>query len=62
MSRADPSNEPSRELAYRRLYDRISTQDGCITFLLIELRALQKRVTKLEQHNAPNYLRPHAVE
>lgn len=51
MTRADPSGEPARELAYRRLHDRITTQDGCITWLLVELRALQKRVDKLEQRN-----------
>jgi hypothetical protein len=51
MTRLDPSSEPARDAAYRRLYDRISGQDGCITFLLVELRALQKRVTKLEQRN-----------
>ena len=55
MTRLDPSNEPAREPAYRaahrQLYDRIGNQDGCITFLLVELRALQKRVTKLEQRN-----------
>ena len=52
MTRADPSGEPAREAAYIRLHERISTQDGCITWLLVELRALQKRVDKLEQHNA----------
>jgi quinol monooxygenase YgiN len=55
MTRLDPSGEPAREpayrAAYRQLYDRIGNQDGCITFLLVELRALQKRVTKLEQRN-----------
>lgn len=51
MTRFDPSTEPAREAAYRRLYDRISGQDGCITWLLVELRALQKRVAKLEQRN-----------
>jgi hypothetical protein len=35
----------------RKLYDRIGNQDGCITFLLVELRALQKRVTQLEKRN-----------
>ena len=49
------SNEPAREPAYRRsqevIHDRLANQDGCITFLLVELRALQKRVTKLEQRN-----------
>jgi hypothetical protein len=55
MSRIDPSNEPAREPAYRRsqevIHDRLANQDGCITFLLVELRELQKRVTKLEQRN-----------
>jgi hypothetical protein len=51
MTRLDPSSEPAREPAYRRLYDRIGNQDGCITWLLNELRLLQKRVTKLEQRN-----------
>lgn len=51
MSRLDPSGEPAREAAYRRLYDRIGNQDGCITFLLVELRELQRRVAKLEQRN-----------
>ena len=51
MTRANPSTEPAREAAYRRLYERIANQDGCITFLLVELRALQKRVTQLEKHN-----------
>jgi hypothetical protein len=50
------SDEPGREPAYRRsqniIHDRLANQDGCITFLLVELRALQKRVAKLEQHNA----------
>jgi septal ring factor EnvC (AmiA/AmiB activator) len=59
MSRIDPSNEPARQPDYQRMYkqvrklqDRIQTQDECITWLLVELRAAQKRLTKLEQHNA----------
>ena len=55
MSRLDPSGEPAREPAYRaahrEIHDRLANMDGCITFLLVELRALQKRVTKLEQRN-----------
>jgi len=51
-------SEPARQPDYRNLYmralkfeDRLAGQDGCITFLLVELRALQKRVAKLEQRN-----------
>ena len=48
--------EPAREPAYRKsqeiIHDRLANQDGCITWLLVELRALQKRVDKLEKHNA----------
>jgi hypothetical protein len=48
-------DEPSREPAYRKsqveIRDRLANQDGCITWLLNELRLLQKRVTKLEQRN-----------
>lgn len=58
MSRPFSPNEPARQPDYRRmytevhkLYDRLANQDGCITWLLVELRALQKRVTKLEQRN-----------
>lgn len=52
MTRLDQSAQPSREAAYKRLYVRIGVQDDCISWLLTELRALQKRVDKLEQHNA----------
>jgi hypothetical protein len=56
MSRIDPSNEPARQPDYRRSYakmhEQIRAQDGCITWLLVELRALQKRVIKLELANA----------
>jgi hypothetical protein len=58
MARPWNPTEQSRQPTYRRtynetrkLYNRIDNQDGCITFLLVELRALQKRITKLEQHN-----------
>ena len=34
------------------MHDRLANQESCITWLLVELRALQKRVDKLEQHNA----------
>ena len=44
--------EPARELLYRKLNERVGNQDSCITWLLVELRALQKRVDKLEQYNA----------
>jgi hypothetical protein len=44
-------DEPAREAAYSRLYERIVGQDDCITWLLAELRALQQRITKLEQRN-----------
>ena len=41
-------DEPARNSIYIKLRERIDTQDSCITFLLDELRALQKRVTGLE--------------
>jgi hypothetical protein len=47
----EPAREPAYRAAHRQLHDRIGNQDGCITFLLVELRALQRRVTKLEQRN-----------
>jgi hypothetical protein len=59
MSRPFSRNEPARQTDYRRtyvelrkVYDRIAAQDSCITYLLVELRAVQKRMNKLEQHNA----------
>ena len=52
MTKVDRHNEPARERAYLKLHDRIANQDSCITFLLIELRAVQKRLAKLEQHHA----------
>jgi hypothetical protein len=59
MSRPWSPDEPARQPDYRRMYnevrkvyDRIASQDQCITFLLVELRALQKRVEKLEQARA----------
>lgn len=45
-------NEPAREEIYRKLYDRIANQDGCITFLLVELRAVQRRLDQLEKWRA----------
>jgi hypothetical protein len=47
----EPSREPAYRAAQREIHDRLANVDGCITFLLVELRALQKRVTKLEQRN-----------
>lgn len=48
--------EPAREPAYRHvqriIHDHLANQDGCITFLLVELRALQKRVNQLEAWRA----------
>jgi hypothetical protein len=59
MSRPWSPNEPARQPDYRRmynevrkLYDRIASQDQCITFLLVELRAAQKRIEKLETWRA----------
>lgn len=58
MARQWSSGEPARQPDYRNLYmralkfeDRLAGQDGCITWLLVELRALQKRIAKLEQRN-----------
>jgi hypothetical protein len=47
----EPAREPAYRAAHREIHDRLANQDGCITFLLVELRALQKRVAKLEQRN-----------
>ena len=59
MSRPWSPTEPARQKEYRvaynevrKLYDRIASQDSCITFLLVELRAVQKRLEKLEAHRA----------
>jgi hypothetical protein len=59
MTRIDPSNEASRQTPYRRLYTKIhrfkgevARQDSCISYLLNEIRTLQKRVEKLEVYNA----------
>ena len=61
MSRPWSPTEPARQPDYRRmynevrkLYDRIASQDSCITYLLIELRAAQKRIEKLEAWRARN--------
>jgi hypothetical protein len=49
-------DELSRDPRYRRsqieIRDRLANQDGCITFLLVHLRALQKRVNQLETWRA----------
>jgi hypothetical protein len=42
-------NEPGRQWPHRQMLDRIAAQDGCITWLLAEVRTLQKRVDKLER-------------
>jgi len=47
----EPAREPAYRAAHREIHDRLANQDGCITFLLVELRALQKRVTQLEKRN-----------
>ena len=41
-------DEPARDWNYIKLRERLDTQDSCITFLLNELRALQKRMTAVE--------------
>ena len=41
-------DEPARDALYIKIRDRLDTQDSCITFLLNEIRALQKRVAALE--------------
>ncbi len=41
--------EPARELIYRRMMERLATQDDQITFLLDKYRALEKRVDWLTQ-------------
>jgi hypothetical protein len=55
MTRLDPSTEPARQTPYRRLYtkihkfnDDIARQNDCISYLLHEIRSLQKRVNDLE--------------
>lgn len=48
-------DEPARDVLYRKIQDRLASQDSCITFLLVEIRALQKRVEKLEKRNADRF-------
>jgi hypothetical protein len=48
----EPARQPEYQRAYRRMYERIKAQDESITWLLIELRAVQKRVDRLEKYNA----------
>jgi predicted nuclease with TOPRIM domain len=65
MSRTDYSTEPARQTPYRRLYtriykfeDEVKRQDNCISYLLNEIRTLQKRVDELEQRkDKPTELR-----
>jgi hypothetical protein len=59
MARPWNPDEPARQPDYRKMYnevrkvyDRIASQDSCITYLLIELRAAQKRIEKLEAWRA----------
>jgi hypothetical protein len=47
----EPAREPAYRVAHREIHDRLANQDGCITWLLVELRTLQKRVTQLEKRN-----------
>jgi hypothetical protein len=48
-------DEPARDAAYRRLHQRMSTQDECISWLLKEVRALQARIDNLERsHENPH--------
>jgi hypothetical protein len=48
ISRLHREKEPTRDPLYRKLHTRIGVQDDCISWLLTELRALQKRVSALE--------------
>jgi hypothetical protein len=56
MSRIDPSNEPARQPDYRRFCEQtrnhIANHDSSITWLMGELRSLQKRVNQLEAARA----------
>ena len=47
-------DEPARNSIYIKLRERIDTQDSCITFLLDELRALQKRMAAVEDKRRDN--------
>jgi len=61
----EPAREPAYRAAQRVIHDRLANQDSCITWLLVELRAVQKRVAKLEEHNAhtaANMVRAASVE
>jgi hypothetical protein len=55
-------DEPARQPQYRKsqdmIHDRLANQDGCITWLLIEVRSLQKRVEKLETWRARTVTEP----
>jgi len=63
MPRKRPYNpgEPAREDAYRRLSNRIRTQNDALTFLLKLIRTTQARLTALEKkfdaHTHPGMVR-----
>jgi hypothetical protein len=42
-------DEPGRQWLHRQMLERLHAQDGCITWLLAEVRTLQKRLDKLER-------------
>ena len=42
-------DEPARDPIYIKIRERLDTQDSCITFLLNEIRALQKRMAAVEK-------------
>ena len=48
----EPARNPDYRQAYAKMHARLANQESCITWLLVELRALQKRVAQLEQRNA----------
>jgi hypothetical protein len=53
-TRRRPTKPVRDEKTYRKLFIRIETQDDCITYLMVELRALAKRVERLEaRHKNP---------
>ena len=47
----DP-NEPARELAYRRLYEHIKTQDDLIDYLRDQIKNLRIRIDAIEQRRS----------
>jgi hypothetical protein len=59
LVKTDWRDEPARDRLYRNLYrkltERTDTQDDCISWLLTEMRVLQKRVNELEAWRANPY-------